>query len=333
MEKRTKNAIFFALKVLVAGVLITLLVRSKSLDFGALKVLFENPLLFLGNFVCWLLSGVILAVTRWRLLLRLAGARVPLGRALMLQLTAIFFNVVIPGSVGGDFVKALYVARDEAPEKRTTIVLIAFLERFLGLAGLVGFCTIVTLFRLDVLWPDPNFRPMVITVGFLACATIIGPAIGVLAVRRWGDRVEKLFGGGTSFVARMGRQLVASARLVAAGPLVLLGALGLSMTTHACGITLFIALTRTITGQDVTYGQLATVYPMGILSLVLPISPGGFGVGHLAFDRLFAAVGLTGGATVFNVFLLGQLSPSVIGVIPYLALRRSLPKGEEETKA
>jgi len=331
MTKRMKSGIFFALKVVVATVLITLLVRSKSLDFGALRVLFDHPTLFVGNFLCWGMCAVVFSGARWRLLLRLAGANVPLGRALMLQLTAIFFNVVIPGSVGGDVVKALYVARDEAPEKRTTIVLIAFLERFLGLAGLVAFCGIVTLLRIDVLWADAQFRPMVVTVGLLAAATIVGPAIGILVVRKWGDRAERFFGGGTTFVARMGRQLVASARLVANGPHLLLGALALSMMTHASGITLFIALTHTITGQDVSYGQLATVYPMGILSLVLPIAPGGFGVGHLAFDRLFAAVGLTGGATVFNVFILGQLAPCVIGVIPYLALRRALPKSEGES--
>jgi hypothetical protein len=58
----------------------------------------------------------------------------------------------------------------------------------------------------------------------------------------------------------------------------------------------------------------------------LPISPGGFGVGHLAFDRLFAAIGLTGGATVFNVFILGQMAPSLIGVVPYLMMRRTLPQ-------
>jgi hypothetical protein len=163
-------------------------------------------------------------------------------------------------------------------------------------------------------------------VGLLALATLVAPALGILAVRRWGDRVEERIGGGTTFVARMARQLVASARLVAHGPLALLGALVASMGTHASGITLFVALTRAVTGQNVTVGQIATVYPSGILSLVLPIAPGGFGVGHLAFDRLFAAIGLTGGATVFNVFILGQMAPAVIGVIPYLALRRNIPK-------
>ncbi len=326
MSKRTRSLLVFAAKVLVAGVLITLLVRSKSLDFGALGVVLHSPALFAGNLATWFLSGIVFSTTRWKFLLRIPGARISLARATMLQLVAVFFNVVIPGSVGGDVIKNLYVARDEPPEKRTTIVLLAFVERFLGLAGLVALCAVVTFARIDVLWPDPLFRPMVVTVALLALATLVGPALGILVVRKWGDRVEARIGGGTSFVARTSRQLVASARLVASGPGWLLGALVASMGTHATGLSLFIALTHAITHQDVSYGQLATVYPSGVLSLVLPISPAGFGVGHLAFDRLFAAIGLTGGATVFNVFILGQMAPSVLGVIPYLAMRRSLPK-------
>src|SRR5579864_2156945 len=209
MSKRTKSVLLFAAKVALATTLITLLVRSHALDFGALSVLLRSPALFAGNLVTWTLSGAVFSTMRWRFLLRIPGVRVPVGRSVALQLIAVFFNVVIPGSVGGDVLKGLYVARDEPPEKRTTIVLIAFVERFLGLAGLVALCGLVTLARIDVLWPDPLFRPMVVTVGLLALATIAAPALGILAVRRWGDRVEQRIGGGTTFIARMARQLVA----------------------------------------------------------------------------------------------------------------------------
>jgi len=57
--------------------------------------------------------------------------------------------------------------------------------------------------------------------------------------------------------------------------------------------------------------------------MILPISPAGLGVGHVAFDRLFSMIGLHDGATVFNVYLIGQLTPCLLGVIPYLALRRT----------
>ncbi len=81
-------------------------------------------------------------------------------------------------------------------------------------------------------------------------------------------------------------------------------------------------LATAITGQDIAVSTLASVYPLGMLTLVLPISYAGFGVGHVAFDQLFTLVGLTGGATVLNAYLISQVVPCLFGVIPYLTLRR-----------
>jgi hypothetical protein len=68
---------------------------------------------------------------------------------------------------------------------------------------------------------------------------------------------------------------------------------------------------------------MAAVYPLGMFTLLVPISYSGFGVGHVAFDRLFLLLGTGGGATVFNVYLIGQTAPCLLGVVPYLTLRRS----------
>ena len=68
-----------------------------------------------------------------------------------------------------------------------------------------------------------------------------------------------------------------------------------------------------------------------MLSLVLPISPGGIGVGHVAFAELFKLIGVEGGATIFNVYLVGQIAPAMLGAIPYVLEKRqhTLPEGAE----
>jgi len=60
-----------------------------------------------------------------------------------------------------------------------------------------------------------------------------------------------------------------------------------------------------------------------MFTLLVPISYAGFGVGHIAFERLFSILGMSGGATVFNVYLIGQTAPCLLGVFPYLTLRRN----------
>ncbi|MCA9633546.1 MAG: flippase-like domain-containing protein, partial [Myxococcales bacterium] len=161
---RTRSLVVFGAKLVVAVVLLTWLVRSSSLDFSVLGRIVDTPLLFAANLSCWLFGSIILATFRWRTLLRAVGAEVGVGRALMLQLTGLFFNLVIPGNVGGDVIKALYVARDQKTDVRGGVLLIVFVERLSGLMGLVGIASIVLLARGPSLWNNASFRPLVSVV-------------------------------------------------------------------------------------------------------------------------------------------------------------------------
>jgi hypothetical protein len=318
---RRRRLLIFAGKVAVAGLLVGWLLRSGALDFAALGLLFERPELLAGTLGVFALAAGVGAL-RWRLLLELADVRLSVGRALQLQLTGFFFNVVIPGNIGGEIVKSVYAARQAPPAKRPTVFLIAFVDRLLGIAGLIAVAFVVTLLRGGAAWDAPRLRELSGAVVVLAVVTFGVPLVLLAILRRSGDRLAG-WPGGTTRLARVLGQLVAAVRLVAAGPRLLIAALGLSLVVHVAAMALFAALATAITSQDVPVTALASVFPLGMLTVVLPISPAGIGVGHVAFDHLFGLIGLGGGATVFNVYLIGQIAPCLVGVIPYLALRRA----------
>lgn len=326
-SSRSRARLLFAGKLLVAALLLGWLARSNVLDFSKLGVVLSDRGLFAANLGAWALCSIVFATLRWRLLLTLSGARVGLVRAAMLQLTALFFNLVIPGNVGGDVLKALFVARESKPEARPAILLVVFVERLLGLMGLVGIAGLVLL----VVGPPstgPSTRGVVAAVALLALGFFGGGLGAVVVARVFGGALEQKVAG-PSRVRKLLVSLVQAFRLMASRPLVLLAALGLSMANHGTAMLYFTTLTRALTGQPVTFAQIATVFPLGLLSLLLPVSPAGFGVGHMAFERLFEAIGITGGATVFNVFLIGQMTPCLLGILPYLAMRSrsELPTG------
>lgn len=325
-SSRTRGRLVLAAKALVACLLIGWLVRSGSLDVRALGILVERPWLLamdLGLFVV----GALVATLRFRVLLGLAGVDAKLATVFKLQMTAFFFNVVIPGNIGGDVVKALYVARDAPKEKRTSILLVTFVERVLGLAALVLMGSAVTLARPGT-WSDPLLRPLAATVCGLGATISVGGALALFVVRRTGARLDA-YTSGPSKLSRVLNQLTRSMQLVSSGPHRLVVALLLSMASHGLCMAFFTVLTEALLQREVPYSSVATVFPLGLLTLVLPISPSGLGVGHLAFKRLFEAIGLSGGATVFNVYLLGQITPCLLGVFWFLSLRR---RGELPTE-
>ena len=58
--------------------------------------------------------------------------------------------------------------------------------------------------------------------------------------------------------------------------------------------------------------------PLGLIATALPISPAGLGIGHAAFESLYNVFERSGGANVFNLFILIQIFVFLFGVIPFL---------------
>jgi uncharacterized membrane protein YbhN (UPF0104 family) len=89
----------------------------------------NKPLLVLGM-LGFLVSWVVVSI-RWWLLLKIQDIVIPPWEAIRLTFLGQFFNRVIPGTVGGDLVKAYYVSRHT---KKTAAVLVSmFVDRVMGL--------------------------------------------------------------------------------------------------------------------------------------------------------------------------------------------------------
>lgn len=295
------------------------LVRSDTLDLAALGQLIDRPALLAASTAVFF-GSVVLGALRWRALLVIAGVELPVGRAVQWQLVGLFFNVVVPGSVGGDVIKSVYVARGAPPDRRATIYLIAFVDRLVGMAGLVVVAVAGIALRGPAGWREPAVHELALIVGVLGIAVLVLPGLVLLAIRRTGDRFDRWTHGATRFAALLGR-LLQAARVVCDRPARLALAIALAVALHVLGMVLFFSLTLAITHQDAGLSTLAGIYPLGMVTTVIPISPAGIGIGHVAFDRLFTLVGLRGGATVFNVFLVSQLVPCVLGAVPYISAR------------
>lgn len=319
MTARTRAFVIFAAKVVLAALLIGWLVRGGSLDFSKLAVLVHPPWLLVLNCMLFV-SSISFATARWRVLLELCGARLGFARAWRLQLLGTFLNTLIPGNVGGDIVKALAVSRDNPNAKRPAILLVVLLERVLGLAGLLAIGGVIVAFRAPML-AERGLASLAWTVELLAVGVMGGLVVFTFVARRWGTLLLEKFSG-PSRIAGLVHKVLDAMILLSSQPSVLVRGLLYSIGLQAFSMGFFTLLATRIAPGPVSAGDVATVFPLGLLTMLLPISPSGFGVGHVAFDRLFAMVGMEGGATTFNVFLIGQIVPGLLGLIPYLSLRR-----------
>jgi hypothetical protein len=111
--------------------------------------------------------GVMIAFLRWFGLVRLQGIRIPLADSLRLSIVGGLFNLIIPGAVGGDLVKAAYLSRMDLP--RTRVIASMVIDRLLGLLGLFLLAAMAGLSA----WPSSDLPVKRLTIAVLIATSAI----------------------------------------------------------------------------------------------------------------------------------------------------------------
>ncbi|SMF66332.1 lysylphosphatidylglycerol synthase transmembrane domain-containing protein [Pseudobacteriovorax antillogorgiicola] len=325
-----KSLVINTLKIAIAFGLITYLIRTDQLDFSQMGKVFSMPSLGITMFLFWIVGPLLLGSFRWRLLLHGAGYQITWPRAIRLHLIGFFFNTAMPGAVGGDLIKVLYVIRDNKHMGKTPAIMSVFLDRLIGLSGLFIVGLLVAIASYPIIQGQAALISIVITLAVVSLGIL---AFFAAALYEYRDRdpFDSLLSKPIPGFSPL-RKIYGSLRLYRNHRTLILKCLGLSILIQLFSVLVFVLFTRAIIpDQNPQFGTIATIYPVGMFTVALPIAPGGLGVGHVAFDRLFEIIGHSQGASVFNVFLLTQMALNLLGAIPYLSLKKEEPVNEIDT--
>lgn len=312
------------LKLAVAAGLIYWLVSAGKLDFTQLSLVFKSPQLFLITVFGWFFISVILGSLRWWTLLRGVNLVAPYLRALQLQMIGLFFNATMPGSVGGDIVKGFYIIKDQEQGDKTPAMLTVLFDRIIGLMALFFMGAIVLLSIDEPGFHDGLMRQVSWVTYFGASASLAFLMLLLIPMPGVDALVDKLLQRKIVGFSLL-HKIAIAAICYRQKPFTLIFALLISVVCQIGLFTYFWYLSILTMNQSIDPFKLFAIFPVGMLLTALPLAPGGLGVGHLAFERLYQIVGLSEGATVFNIFALCSLFMSLSGVIPYLVLRPKTP--------
>lgn len=324
------NRIKLVLKFIFAISLIIWLVDSGRLDFGLVKrALTENPWWPLALLL--LIFDSFLSSVRWRALLHSHSKKtLSIFEVFKITWIGMFFNTFLPGSVSGDLVKLVYAKDLDTSLSKTFLVLTALLDRVLGLMGLIFVMGAMGL--LSVLFAQHNLptlqRFLPFNMALFAAALFF---IGCLfAPKKIQSRVISIFQKIPLLGEHLSNTLQQTWRIGASKKLVFF-ALFLSSLIQFGGVLVFWLLTSPFFETNIPFLTLFTFIPIGLISTAIPISPAGLGVGHFVFEGLFKLVGVSGGASLFNIFFMAVVSVNFLGLIPYILHKKPLPDFEEDS--
>jgi len=264
---------------------------------------------------------------RWQLLLEVQGIRITFAESLRLTFIGWFFNNWMPGSTGGDFVKAYYIAR--RTHRKAEAVTTVFLDR---LIGLVAMCMLGAA-AVAATWNDERVRVAQIMVGAFLAAVAVGGGVfysrrlrrlllvdRLLAALPLGDTLAKV--DRALFVYRYHKGKVALAVVY-------------SWLTQAAAVLAMGWLAMGLGSQAAWYHYFLSMPAIWIGWSLVPV-PGGFGVAETLAQRLFtaevlggaAALSASGAATLALAMMLAyrlvQWIVSLPGGVLYLARRTAV---------
>jgi uncharacterized protein (TIRG00374 family) len=293
------SRIFFALVRLAIGIAIILyLVKSGSNIAAIALLLLDVGLIALR--LCWLF--------------RPAGMTLPWYNSLQLTLVSFFFAAFLPGAAGGDLARIFYAAKGNAG-RRIEIVTVLIFDRAIGLFSLL-LLPLLFASMFPELWRSfPAVRLLLIAVAVLAAGMLgvflilfFKPSLVNQRARQAGrpfpclGTVERILGtiavyrrSPRTLLAALGISVVANLSLIA---VTALGVLALNPASWAM--------------------KMCVMIPIGHVVNSVPLTPGGLGVGETAFNALFEAVGLRGGAETLLCWRIWRTFVSVLGLAIYL---------------
>jgi uncharacterized membrane protein YbhN (UPF0104 family) len=301
-------------------------VASGKLDFSLVGQAFHIGYFWLIS-LCLILLQCLIGVYRYKTLLEIKSSKtIPYLELTKINWIGFFFSSMLPGAVTGDLVKLVYVKKIDPTLTKTFLVTSALLDRILGLSGLLflsGFFSLV--YFGEVTKISPQISHIILLNLFLFLGTFVFFLILLAPIR-----MQNIF---LKFIPKKLSSIFHQVFSLREKRKEIFICFLLSVTVQFLGILAFWTVTSPFYGVHLPLPYVFTFIPIGMITLAIPISPGGLGVGHAIFANLFSMVNISNGASLFNLFFLCNLSINLLGVIPYLlAGKKPSAKEMEEFK-
>ena len=323
------------------GLLAYILVQNwqpKGNNPGLKGLLEQTPDVLAFAAVIVLVVGTSMAMyVRWYFLVRALDLPFTVRNAIRLGLVGTFYNAFLPGSVGGDLIKAYFIAKD-TPERRAAAVSTVIADRLLGLFGFIWF--IAAFGGAFWLSGDARFAGNDYLQGVIRVCTAV--VVGVLVVwllmgflpQRRADR----FKGRLEAIPKLGKTLGEvwfAVWTYRQRPWTVLALIGLTAINHVAMVLLVYLAVRVYPAPEpASLPETFVLAPVGLTAQAFFPAPGGVGGAEAIFGYLYTLLGRPESTGVIGrlTMRVGEWGFGFVGYLVFLRMRKELPAAVAEAQ-
>ncbi len=307
-----KKMLTLIIKLTVASILIWFLIHTSKLDPHLLIDILHSPIQLSLTILIYI-AVIVLGTWRWYLLNKVQRIHLNFKQTLLPTYLGVAFNNVLPGGVGGDFYR-FYFINKHILVKKSAIMLTLLFDRITGLLGIFIAVSIIALCQLSV------FLHKTMTLYFiLFCLLICIGGLGTFFISMLlppttglSKFLSRHFNGKKWLNAIL--SLLDAIKVYRNSKITIITCLIISVIIQG-----MIAITCLLIANMMGFPSIPFSYcllAIGVTQIVnlIPISPGGFGLGEMAFANVLSLLNPAIGGTYATIFLAYRL----IGIVFYL---------------
>ena len=325
MLQKNKHIIVPVLKFAFAFTIIFFMLRSGKLDLSLLGKSMKHGKEW-SICILIMMTNVFISSLRWHKILKIEG-KVNLSAIFMLKTTWIgsLFSSILPGIVSGDFIKLLYIKKKDPSFSKTFLILSVLIDRIFGLMALLFIMGLASLINYQELTAISDEVESLIHFNFLLFLGMLCFLGTIFFPSNW-QRKLITFVSSLPLLSNILVKTLENFWLIGKHKKVVFQSLGYGLIIQILNIGAFWTIASPFfkMAPNMPIGHtidLLTSYsfiPIGLISIAIPITPAGIGIGHVIFDKLFSFFSVTNGASLFNFYFISTVLVSLMGIIPYL---------------
>lgn len=289
---KINNLIKILLKITISFIFIYAVLRK--LDLNELLIEFKN--IRLSFFILALLlylSTMFFSTKRWSYFVK---ADKNFFQLFELYMVGAFFNIFLPGTVGGDVVKAYYLYK--GTQKRGDSLVSVFMERYMGMLALISIASVATLIGFQHVKDTFALKFFIIIVTIFIAGTIF---VSFFPYEIFYKKLKDVRASIKYFIFQKD---------------IFLKTLFLSLTIQGIGIFVVFLLSKSI-NIDIAISYHFIFIPIITVISMIPISFSGVGLREYSFLHFYSIAGLTEEKAV-TLSLLWFIIMIITGLIGFL---------------
>jgi uncharacterized protein (TIRG00374 family) len=304
--------IVISIKIIISGLLLWFLAHTSKLDFSLLTHLIYSPVWLLSTVIIYCIA-IAISSWRWYKLNNAQGIRLHYLQTILPTYLGIAFNNLLPGGVGGDFFRYYFINK-HIPTKKSVVMLSIFCDRITGLMGIFIAVALFSLLNIKYFHENNMTLYFLFLSLILSCSLIVLYAVSKYLPKQMGIShwLNKTFGHRLWIKPLL--SLLDAIRIYRNSSTTIIECLAASVA-----IQILIAITCMMIAHMMNFAPLPLsdyIMAIAITQIVnlIPIAPGGFGMGEIAFANVLLLLNPGTSASYATIFLAYRL----IGLLTYL---------------